>query len=207
MTDKQKDTVPAETDLIKVEIQNLNDSPEFLSDEAKEFEFPEITTENGAFVGDITSTGRDEDQTDKVSDGTLTYSLHLDDGTLSPDFEITWDPPLGTDSASRRARITVKRDTGMNPFDFEDDSDKEVRVCEERSDELSRRFYGILKSKADTFVRNVAAANSAANSNADNTTPFAPRFARRSGISSSGFKITKALCQPLPTLRRMSRLS
>ena len=59
--------------------------------------------------------------------------------------------------------------------------DKEVRVREERSDELRwRNICSALSLRSYTSVRYVASANSTAVSNALNTTPFATRFARRS---------------------------
>ena len=53
-------------------------------------------------------------------------------------------------------------------------------MSEERSDELRRRFYGILKYNADTYGLNVSAANSNSVSNVVNTSSLATRFARRS---------------------------
>ena len=64
MTDNQEDSVPAETDLIKVAVQNLNDSPEFVEEDEIFFEFEEINTVTGDSVGDITSLGTDEDVDD-----------------------------------------------------------------------------------------------------------------------------------------------
>ncbi|GMH57924.1 hypothetical protein TrST_g5907 [Triparma strigata] len=119
VTDNQEDSVPAETDLIKVAVQNLNDSPEFVEEDEIFFEFEEINTVTGDSVGDITSLGTDEDVDDMVSDGTLTYSLHKNDGSdeLSEDFEVAQE--------GAKVYIKVKRDTDSNPFDFEDDSDME----------------------------------------------------------------------------------
>ncbi|GMH66617.1 hypothetical protein TL16_g04474 [Triparma laevis f. inornata] len=125
VTDNQEDTIPAKTDLIKVAVQNLNDSPEFIEEDEIFFYFPEITTTNGDIVGDITSLGEDDDEDDMVSDGTLTYSLHLTDGSdnLSDDFYVDQVDTGG------KALIKVKRITDENvggkPFDFEDDSDME----------------------------------------------------------------------------------
>ena len=121
VTDNVEGSVPAETDLIPVRIQNSNDSPEFISNKGVEFEFAEINTVTGGIIGDISALGMDEDSTDSVSEATLTYSLHQSDGELSPDFEVVW----GTSSASGKALIAVKRDTNANPFDFENDNDRE----------------------------------------------------------------------------------
>ena len=56
---------------------------------------------------------------------------------------------------------------------------EEVRVCEERSDELKRRAYWILTCMVDTSVRNVAAAKLYADINNTNDPSIATRFARR----------------------------
>ena len=52
-----------------------------------------------------------------------------------------------------------------------------MRVCEERSDELRERVYGILVSKVDTFIRSVATLTSVVVSNIINTSSFPTRFA------------------------------
>ena len=51
----------------------------------------------------------------------------------------------------------------------------QVRVCEERSDELRRRFCGILKCNADTSGCYITVANSTAVSNVTNINSFATR--------------------------------
>ena len=64
---------------------------------------------------------------------------------------------------------------------------KQVRVCEERSDELTRSFFDKSMYSANAFIRNIATVNSATISNAFITTPFATRFAcRRSSASTAG---------------------
>ena len=52
-----------------------------------------------------------------------------------------------------------------------------VRVCEERSDELRERVYGVSSLCADTSVRNVVAAGFDTITNAINTSSLATHFA------------------------------
>ena len=57
---------------------------------------------------------------------------------------------------------------------------KQVRVCEEQSDELKRRVYWILTYMLDTSICNGAAAKFYAISNVTDAPSIATRFARRS---------------------------
>ena len=54
----------------------------------------------------------------------------------------------------------------------------EVRVCEERSDELRRRVFWTSTCIANNFVRNIAAINICAVSNVMSYPSIATRFAR-----------------------------
>ena len=78
-------------------------------------------------------------------------------------------------TASKKLRLLLDEGTiVLRPLQF-----GQVRGCEERSDELRRRVYGISALVANSSVRNVAAAKSTTISNTDNTTFHATRFARR----------------------------
>ena len=121
VTDGDPTTVPAISPLYKLQVTNINDAPYFANGVSSvEYVFPETvvgetagsTTVNGNRVSTSLATlAADQDTNDSFAAGTLSFSITDADGGESDDFEL--------ETAGSDTFIRVKRDTDVNPFDFE----------------------------------------------------------------------------------------
>ncbi|GMI07720.1 hypothetical protein TrVE_jg4996 [Triparma verrucosa] len=128
VTDGNETTIPAESPLLKIQVNNINDLPYWNNGddgsprESITFQFAEtvagetdasLTTQTGDIVADITSLAGDQDTDDFFGSDpeSLQYVLKTTDRGTSTDFEVVKD--------SANTRIKVIRDTTANPFNFE----------------------------------------------------------------------------------------
>ncbi|GMH50640.1 hypothetical protein TL16_g00832 [Triparma laevis f. inornata] len=128
VTDGNETTIPAESPLLKIQVNNVNDLPYFNNGdegnprESMTFQFPEtvagesdasLTTVMNDIVADITSLAGDQDTYDFFGSEpvSLQYVLKTVENGISTDFQVVEE--------SANTKIKVIRDTSTNPFNYE----------------------------------------------------------------------------------------